>query len=173
MTPQKDETASFVLRFTQKIFEDELGESQVQWRGHIRHVQGGEEQRFSAFGEVVEFIQEQLAKLTVQAMENKSPKAQENILSKSFDLWKRMSETYPKILIDTIKDPKSQLKSVQDQIQDQVSNVSEVIGQGLDPNAWKPASKADFIELQATMTAIAQNLQQLSEKVDQLTENQG
>ncbi len=171
MTP-KDETASFVLRFTQKIFEDEQGESHVQWRGHIRHVQGGEEQRFSEFGEVVDFIQSQLAKLTIQAMQDKSSTEQESILSKSFDLWKRMSATYPKMILDTIKDPKSQLKSVQDQIQDQVSQVSEAIGQGLDPNAWKPASKADFQELMTTLSALNNKLQQLDQKVDALSQGQ-
>ena len=49
MSPKKDETASFMLRFTQKIFNSESGEPQVQWRGNIRHVQGGEEKRFSDF----------------------------------------------------------------------------------------------------------------------------
>ena len=71
MASKKDETASFVLRFTQKIFQNEEGESQVQWRGNIRHVQGGDEERFSEFDEVVKFIQDKLADLTIYAMEDK------------------------------------------------------------------------------------------------------
>ena len=73
MPTKKEETASFVLRFTQKIFQNEKEESEVQWRGNIRHVQGGEEKRFSEFKEVVDFIQEKLADLTILAMEEKSP----------------------------------------------------------------------------------------------------
>ena len=43
MATKKDETASFVLRFTQKIFQNEEGEPQIQWRGNMRHVQTGDE----------------------------------------------------------------------------------------------------------------------------------
>ena len=55
MAAKKDETASFVLLFTQKIFQNDKGESEVQWRGNIRHVQGGDEKRFSEFDDVVTF----------------------------------------------------------------------------------------------------------------------
>ena len=55
MATKKEETASFVLRFNQKVFQTDDGESQVQWRGNIRHVQGGDEKRFSEFDEVVQF----------------------------------------------------------------------------------------------------------------------
>ena len=37
MAVKKDETASFMLRFTQKIFQNEDGESQVQWRGTVSY----------------------------------------------------------------------------------------------------------------------------------------
>ena len=65
MAVKKDETASFMLRFTQKIFQNEDGESQVQWRGNIRHVQGGDEKRFSEFDDAVTFIQGKLAEMTI------------------------------------------------------------------------------------------------------------
>ena len=81
MSPKKDETASFMLRFTQKIFNSESGEPQVQWRGNIRHVQGGEEKRFSDFDEALGFIQSKLADLTIGAMEDKPLEEQKGILS--------------------------------------------------------------------------------------------
>ena len=65
------ETASFVIRFTQKIYQNDKGESDVQWRGNIRHVQGGDEKNFSQFNDVVTFLQEKLADLTIIAMEDK------------------------------------------------------------------------------------------------------
>ena len=49
--------ASFVLRFTQELWQDPQGEPHVRWRGHIRHVQGDEEERFTDFAEAVTFIQ--------------------------------------------------------------------------------------------------------------------
>ncbi|MDB4443672.1 hypothetical protein N9157_04095, partial [Saprospiraceae bacterium] len=94
---KKDETASFMLRFTQKIFKNEEGEPQVQWRGNIRHVQGGDEKRFSEFDDVVNFIQAKLAEMTLQQMEDKSPEEQKGILSKSFNLWKKMTLNAPKM----------------------------------------------------------------------------
>ena len=68
MASKKDETASFVIRFTQKIFENKKGEPEVQWRGNVRHVQGGDEIRFSKFEDVTTFVQNKLAELTVQAL---------------------------------------------------------------------------------------------------------
>ena len=41
------DVASFVLRFTQDLYEDEAGEPRVRWRGHIRHVQSDADARFT------------------------------------------------------------------------------------------------------------------------------
>ena len=54
MTKKQEQTASFLVRFQQRIFE-ENGESEVQWRGKISHVQDGEEQRFSDFNDALSF----------------------------------------------------------------------------------------------------------------------
>ena len=116
MASKKDETASFVLRFTQKIFQSDAGEAQVQWRGNIRHVQTGDEKRFSEFENVAQFIQKKLADLTVTAMEHKSPEEQKGILAKSFDLWKKMAMETPKLVAVTIKDPKKGIAQIQTQI---------------------------------------------------------
>ena len=110
------ETASFVIRFTQKIYHNEEGEAEIQWRGNIRHVQGGDEKNFSKFDDVVSFLQEKLADLTITALEDKSPEEQKSILSKSFDLWKKMATTGPKMVMETIKDPKKQIAHLQQQI---------------------------------------------------------
>ncbi len=165
MSQKIDETASFVLRFTQKIFEDEQGESQVQWRGNIRHVQGGEEKRFSEFDDVVEFIQTKLADLTIQAMKDKSPEEQKGILSKSYDLWKRMAAAYPKIVMDTIKDPKKQVS----QIREQITHVGETIGQKLEIDTWRTSTKSDFKEIMNTLEQLTENLAVLNKKVDEIS----
>ena len=169
MPAKKEETASFVLRFTQKIFQNEQEESEVQWRGNIRHVQGGQEKRFSEFNEVVNFIQEKLADLTIQAMGEKSPEEQKGILATSFELWKRMSTTYPKMVLDTIKDPKSGVEQIQDEVNQQIKGVKDTISAKLDPDAWKPATKSDLQEVLQMMEKLSKEVHALNKKVDKMS----
>lgn len=173
MAVKKDETASFVLRFTQKIYKDKDGESNVQWRGKVSHVQGGDEIRFSEFEEVSNFIQNKLADLTVQAIEGKTPEEQKGILSKSFDLWKKMALETPKMVMDTIKDPKKQVAQFQNQI-NQVSDavtqkIEERLGQKLEIDEWRAASKNDYSMMMEQMSNMAKAIESLSDKVDKLS----
>jgi len=174
---QKGETASFVIRFTQKIFQNEKDEPQVQWRGNIQHVQGGDEKRFSEFDEVVNFIQGKLADLTISAMEDKSPEEQKGILAKSFDLWKRMAVTAPKMVMETIKDPKAGVEHIQEiqeqvtaAVQEQAKEVGDMIGSRLDPDNWKPASKSDVKNLAEAVAQLSNIVTALNKKVDNLSE---
>lgn len=171
MTSKKDETASFMLRFTQKIFNNESGEPQIQWRGNIRHVQGGEEKRFSDFDDALTFIQSKLADLTIQAMEDKPLEEQKGILSKSFDLWKKMAFDGPRMMIETIKDPKKQVTQLQDQIQDQIEQVKGGISQKLELNSWLAASKSDYQQIMQQLGQLSNDIAALNEKVDQLSQN--
>ncbi len=111
MSKKRDETASFMVRFNQKIFEED-GESKVQWRGKISHVQGGEEQNFSDFNDALLFMRDRLANLTKEATKDKTTEQQEGILQKSLYMWKTMKEVGPKVLMETIKDPKKQLHHI-------------------------------------------------------------
>ena len=165
MSVKKEETASFMLRFNQKIFNTESGDPQVQWRGNIRHVQGGDEQRFSDFEEVVEFIQSKLADLTLLAMEDKSPEEQKGILSKSFDLWKKMAFEGPKMVMETIKDPKKQVA----QFQDQMHQVRDEISQKLEIDSWLRASKADYKQVMEKLEALSGELSDINRKIDALS----
>ena len=169
MSIKKEETASFMLRFTQKIFQNESGEPEVQWRGNIRHVQGGDEKRFSEFDEVVAFIQSKLADLTIQAMEDKTPEEQKGILSKSFDLWKKMATEAPKIVRETIKDPKKQVAHLQDQIQGQIHQVKDEISQKLEVDSWLTASKGDFKLIMQKLEQLSGEISNLNKKVDSLS----
>jgi hypothetical protein len=63
MKKKQEQTASFMVRFSQQIFE-ENGESKIQWKGKISHVQDGEEQRFSDFNDALIFMQQKLGDLT-------------------------------------------------------------------------------------------------------------
>lgn len=173
MKNKKEETASFVLRFTQKVFQSEEGEAQVQWRGNIRHVQGGAEKRFSQFDTAVDFIREKLADLTIVAMEDKSPEEQKGILAKSFDMWKKMALTAPQMVIETIKDPKKQIEQVQSQLTQAGENIThkieETITQRLPIDEWRTSSKSDYKNLVSLMEQLAKDVDTLNKKVDRLS----
>ena len=173
MAAKKDETASFVLRFTQKIYNSDSGEPQVQWRGNVRHVQGGDEIRFSEFEEVSKFIQAKLADLTIQQMEDKTPEEQKGILSKSFDLWKKMALDAPKMVMETIKDPKKQVAQIQDQINQMgevvTNKIEERIGQKLEIDEWRAASKNDYAQIMEQMEQMTKAMASLTKKVDKLS----
>lgn len=172
MAVKKEETASFVLRFTQKIFQTDEGEPQVQWRGNIRHVQTGEESRFSNFAEAQQFVQQTLSDLTLQAVEGKSPEEQKGILAKSFDLWKKA----PHLVMESIKDPKKQVAQIQEQIQEQFHHVSDVIGQKiedtigqkLEMDDLRVSSKADYKNIVRILEKMQQDMSDLNAKVDKL-----
>jgi len=53
--------ASFVLRFKQHRRSDAGGSPTVEWRAHIRHVQGDDEMCFTDLADAVAFIQARLA----------------------------------------------------------------------------------------------------------------
>ena len=163
MAKKADQTASFMVRFSQKIFE-ENGESKVQWRGKVSHVQGGDDQNFSDFNEAIVFIQEKLAALTLEATKDKSPEQQDGILKKSFSLWKTVVEAGPKILMETMKDPRKQVANLQDQI----SHFGEEIGEKVHIDQWRNASKSDFNSMQESMQELTNQMKKLNAKVDAL-----
>jgi len=167
MSKKRDETASFMVRFNQKIFEED-GESKVQWRGKISHVQGGEEQNFSDFNDALLFMRDRLANLTKEATKDKTTEQQEGILQKSLYMWKTMKEVGPKVLMETIKDPKKQLSHIQDQIQDQISNISEEIGEKVHIDEWRNASRSDFKKVKKSISELSSEIKKLSDKIDSI-----
>lgn len=164
-----DQTSSFVIRFTQKIFEDNNGSPNVQWRGKISHVQGGDQKSFSEFEDAITFMQSKLKELTVASVENKSKEEKEGILSKSFDIWKRVAKTTPKLVMDVIKDPKGQVTHIQEQIQDQITSVGDEISHKLPIDDWKVASKSDIKTMMTTILKISEDMNDLKKKVDKLS----
>lgn len=166
MTKKTAQTASFMMRFTQKIY-DENGESKVQWRGNISHVQGGEDHNFTDFNKAVSFIQQRLADLTIEATNDKTSEEQENILTKSFSLFKTMAASGPKILKDTLRDPRKQVAHLQDQL----SEYGEDLFEKMPIDQWRNASKSDFHSMEGTLTALTAAVAALSKKVDALSDS--
>lgn len=168
MTKKAAQTASFMVRFNQKIYEDK-GESKVQWRGKVSHVQGGEDMSFSDFNEAVNFIQERLAELTMEATKDKTNEEQEGILHKSFSLFKSVAATGNKVLMDAIKDPKKQVA----QLQDQLSDIGEEIWEKVPIDQWRNASKSDFQDIKEAIKSLSKSVAVLNKKVDALSTDVG
>lgn len=167
MTKKQEQTASFMVRFHQQIFE-ENGESKIQWRGKISHVQDGDEKRFSDFNDALNFMQTKLAVLTEAATEHETSKKQESILDKSLSMWKTIKDVGPRVLKDTIKDPKKQFTNLQDEIQDKISVFSEEISEKVHINEWRNASRSDFNKIQNQIENLSTEIQKLSTKMDTL-----
>ena len=166
MTKRNDQTASFMVRFNQKIYQDTEGLDQVQWRGKISHVQGGDQSNFSEFSEVISFIQDKLSGLTKQATEDRTPEEQEGILTKSLDMWKKLSTTGAKMAIETIKDPRRGVA----QIQEQISQVGEELGSKIEIDNIRSASKADLQTVLKRLEEVSADLRSLHSKVDAIND---
>ncbi len=170
MSKKQDQTASFMVRFNQNIFEED-GESKVQWRGKISHVQEGDEQNFTDFNDALIFMQRKLANLTKEATKDKTTEQQEGILQKSLYMWKTMKEVGPKVLMETIKDPKKQLSQFQDQIQGQISSIGEEISEKVQIDEWRNASRSDYKKVKKSINELSAQIKKLSEKIDDISKN--
>ncbi|MFY9243700.1 MAG: hypothetical protein WAO74_11805 [Polaribacter sp.] len=167
MTKKQEQSASFMVRFQQRIFE-ENGDSKIQWRGKITHVQDGDEKRFSDFNDALTFMQTKLAELTEEATKHESTEKQESILDKSLSMWKTIKDVGPKVLRDTLKDPKKQFSHLQDEIQDKISTFGEEISEKVQINEWRNASRSDFNKIQNQIETLASEIQKLSTKMDSI-----
>ena len=165
MTKKATQTASFMVRFNQKIY-DENGESKVQWRGNVSHVQGGDDKNFTDFNDAVTFIQGHLEELTIEATKHKSTEEQDGILSKSLSLFKTFAATGPKLLKDTLKDPRKQVAHFQDQI----SEYGEELLEKVPIDQWRNASKSDFQEIKQSLSSLSVSVAALSKKLDAVGE---
>lgn len=167
MKKKQEQNASFMVRFNQQIFE-ENGEDKVQWRGKVTHVQDGDEKRFSDFNVALTFMQQKLAELTEKATNHETQDKQENIIEKSLSMWKTIKDVGPKVIKDTLKDPKKQFSQFQDQLQDQISTIGDEISEKVQIDQWRNASKSDFQAMQNQIENLTSQIQKLSKKIDSI-----
>lgn len=165
MTKKQEQTASFMVRFQQRIFE-ENGESKLQWRGKISHIQDGDEKRFSDFNDALAFMQKKLEELTEEATKHQSTEEQESMIQKSFSMWKTIKEIGPKVIRDTLKDPKKQFTQLQDEIQDKISTIGDEISEKVHIDQWRNASRSDFNKIQSQIESLSSEITKLSTKID-------
>lgn len=161
--------ASFVLRFTQELWQDADGEPHVRWRGHIRHVQGSDEDRFTDFAEAVAFMQHHLTQLTAEtlASDETEEKSQERVFRESFKLWEQFASSYTDLMTKAVERSIKQSEAFKEQ-------VDEVKEQAL--KTWffydRPDSKQKDIldalgELQEQILTLKERITDLEETVKQ------
>ncbi len=153
--------ASFMLRLTQDLWQDENGEPRVQWRGHINHVQGEAEKTFTDFADALAFIQDQLTELTLNAIPGGAPMEQEKVLKESFKLWEQFASSYSSMMFEAMEKSIQQSQAIREQM-------DQAVGQAL--KSWQaPISSAgDASELIDTLKSMQEQLEQLTKKVEKL-----
>ena len=167
MKKKQEQTASFMVRFNQQIFEDN-GESKIQWKGKVLYVQNGDEKRFSDFNDALIFMQQKLGELTEEATKHQTSEEQESINNKSLSMWKTIKDVGPKVLRDTLKDPKKQLTHLQDEIQGKIQTIGEEISEKVHIDQWRNASRSDFNTIQKQIETLSSEIKKISTKIDSI-----
>ena len=124
----------------------------------------------------MDFMQDHLAQLTKNNTEHIDPKEQDNLIKKSFDMWKKIALGAPKMVADVIKDPAKQMA----QIQKQISTVREEVEQRIaepiatikEIDSWRSATKSDFKEVMGQLSKMSKQLENLSNRVEHLDKKQ-
>ena len=80
-----------------------------------------------------------------------------------------MAQTAPKLILDTIKDPKKQVAQIQEQIQEQITQVSDDFSSKVEIDQWRNASKSDLKKVMNSIKSLSQDIKTLNEKVDSLS----
>ena len=154
--------ASFMLRFTQDLWQDENGEPKVQWRGNIHHVQGEEEATFTDLAEALAFIQKQLTELTLNAIPQGVKMEQEKVLKESFKLWEQFASSYSNMMFDAMERTIQQSQAIKDQMDEAVKQAM----QGWQMPAASPTD--DPSEIVELLKSLQKQIADLTKKVEKL-----
>lgn len=159
MSKIQNNIASFVLRFTQEVWRDAQGEPHVQWRGHIRHVQGDEEDRFTDFAEAVNFIQRFLAQLTLEALSGGQNISQERVLRESFKVLEQFTSSYTNMVLTALERTVKQSQTFKEQIDHATEQALK---------AWQISLPSDQKQLLESLVSLQAQIQTLTEKMERL-----
>jgi hypothetical protein len=151
--------ASFVLRLTQDFWRDPQGEPHVQWRGHIRHVQGEQEQAFTDFADAIGFIQQHLNRVTLNALPGGTPMEHEKVMRESFKLWQQFAASYSDMMFEAMERTIKQSDAIKHQMDD-------AIQQSL--KAWNLPGAGDQAQVLAALNNLQAQVKGLAERLEKL-----
>ena len=125
--PKPHNIVSFVLRFTQELWNDPQGEPHIRWRGHIRHVQGNEEERFTDFAEAVTFMQRYLNALTKETLADAKNMTQEKVFAESFKIWNQFAISYAKVMTQAMQQSMKRSEAFREQMDEAGKKVIDAL----------------------------------------------
>lgn len=159
MKTQRD-VASFILRFTQDLWQTAGGEPSLQWRGTIRHVQGEEETAFTEFAEAVGFMQEHLTRLTMDALPGDTKQERDRALNEGLKLWEQFTASYTGLVFDALEHTLDQSEALRRRMEEAVR---KMLRENLSPEA-QPAAD----DLSTTLARLNAQIEELTDKVERL-----
>ena len=87
-----------------------------------------------------------------------------------------MALSGPKMVMETIKDPKKQIEQVQSQIQDQVEAIQQKvesrIAQNVDVDEWRGVSKSDHNSMMELLEKMSKEISSLNKRVNKLSKKE-
>ena len=83
-------------------------------------------------------------------------------------MWKTIKDVGPKVLRDTLKDPKKQLTHLQDEIQGKIQTIGEEISEKVHIDQWRNASRSDFNTIQKQIETLSSEIKKISTKIDSI-----
>lgn len=173
MKGQRD-TASFVLRFTQDLWQDQKGEPRIEWRGRVQRVQDGEEIRFTDLSDAMNFIQESLLKVTMNAVPKEDKMYQDKAMRESLKIWEKLAENYTNLMVEALQRTMKQSESFQRQLNDAVEQAMRPWWlMGFTPPIDRKSKESEVNtatqdQLQQTLAALQAQIETLSAKVSTL-----
>lgn len=168
MKPQR-EVASFVIRFTQDLWQDSHGEPRVEWRGQVRHVQNGSELRFADLADAMNFIQEALLKLTHDCVPKGDEMYQKKAMQESFKLWENFATSYTTMLTEAVQQTVKQSETLQKQMSTAMEQAMKPWWlMGLSGLPAEPPPNPEQSQIAQTLAELQQQLVTLTAKVTQL-----
>ncbi|MEM1126623.1 MAG: hypothetical protein AAGI71_08230 [Bacteroidota bacterium] len=108
--------ASFLVRFTQDLWQDAVGDPQVRWQGTIRHVQGDEQVPFTEVADAVAFMQRELATLTLHTLDAVPNIDRTKGLQESFKIWERFASSYTDFMVGQVQRGLDQTQALRTQV---------------------------------------------------------
>ena len=151
--------ASFVLRFTQELWQDPEREPHVRWRGHIRHVQGDDERRFTDLAEAITFLQHHLTQLTVDSLSGSGCMSTEKVFAENFKLWQTFATSYTDMMFQTMEQALDHSAVFQEQVRETRKKTLQ---------AWQSSIQPNENELLKAIHDLQAQMQVLANKVEKL-----
>lgn len=173
MKPQR-ETASFLLRFTHDLWQDRRGEPRITWRGHLRHIQAGEEFHFTDLTKAMIFIKRSLLQLTRASCPAADPNYQEKAMQESFKLWEKFAQSYTEMMLETVDRNVENSDEIQKQVGAAVKEAMKpwwLLAPAPEPEIAPSATNGvDTSQLLQTVKALQVQVQALQSRVSRLEE---